>query len=161
MNKWQKFKVFIARDYKDQNALNKVFDLGLKLIPLVEKEVEQMYFLHYCDKSTYKEGPHLALKVLNPGENFKKFINDLKKQGMDIEDGELEDEGLDDIEGSIAKNVFDKIKKVGKSNPIGLVKILKKDAQYTKLSKGRHYLHNMIQMTNREEKDFLYVYSLT
>ena len=55
----------------------------------------------------------------------------------------------DQVERSIAKKVFDRVKGIGKRNPEELAKQLKNDEEYMKLRQlyGRHCVHNMLQMT--------------
>jgi len=148
MNQWQSFSIFVSRDYSE-NFLQKVWDLGKELVPLFESKTNDFFFIHYCNPKECPQGPHVKVQVCNPDEELITFIDELKLQGYDIDTDNPFEEGKDHAEGFIAKKVFDRVKGIGKENKEELAEKLKSYEDYMKLRRktGRHYVHNMLQMT--------------
>lgn len=163
MNHWQNFCLFIARDYRDIHSLEKVWDLSDRIIPKIQTTKSEFFFLHYCDPTHYPEGPHLEIHIKNPSKEFIDLIEQLKQE-YSITESQIEEETPDKEEGLIAKQIFNKVYKIGKHRPQELANELKNIEEYGRITlhTGKHYLHNMLKMTcgsiDCEEEQFLMNY---
>lgn len=168
MADWIVLKIFTKGLYSDPNYLQNVFSLRDICLPALSSLAgkNEYYFLHYAHPVQTPEGPHFKFFVKT--KNASPFIqwkraNRTRKEIERIE----RHSGKHDAnmnEGSQAREVFDRVRNIGKKNLVVLNAALKIDSIYPSLSdneliKGKHFLRNMLQMTYAEESIFNALYN--
>jgi hypothetical protein len=157
--KWFILKIF-PKFINLEEAFQKVCDCEARY----RKELEYLagdsvfYHLHYVDTSeNLPEGPHFKFFVKI--HDTKKFLewkkcNESNAELLRIEPHDDEDNS-EHKQGVIARQVFESVKNIGKSNMIELKSKLRANKMYSKLNDtGKHYLRNMLKMTYTEEQEF-------
>lgn len=158
---WFILKIFPTYKPDWSDALTKVWELNDRFRKQLEElaEDDNNFFMHYVDTSV-SEGPHFKFFVKLPKNKakFEEWVNE-HKQDKNIKDITIhyDDDNQTFIEGTIAREVFERVKQLDKCSQLNELKaLLTNDASYQFLSEnvGKHYLKNMLKMTYSEEEYF-------
>ena len=152
---WFIIKIFPNYKQDCSDVFDNVCKCGDKYLKELENiaEANKNFFLHYTDQDT-PEGPHFKFFVKNPKrkQDFERWVQ-IHKQDDEIKDIKIHLE-LHDVtkqEGIIAKEIFESIKGLDRSNLKELKEILLKDKRYISLSvcHGQHYIKNMLKIPDQ------------
>lgn len=153
---WWSIKIFSKEGYSVNDCTQRIWALRDLLLPKLEKLGSENFFIHYSDPETYKEGPHFKFFVKTTEKRITNFKNDFAENSkIDKIEISSEEHSQDIEQGIKAKDIFEKIKEIPKTDILKLQDILSDSKEYKELSeKGKHYLHNMFQLSIIEEKQF-------